>query len=127
MRVSWVFVIVVMWVGCGEERRGSHGTSPDGGGGMDAGGPGADAGGGGDGGSGVDGGHPGTDAGAMTACSGPGPGGDCVLLVPHGRFGPLSAACLPRCSAATGRAYHACTTQSCRNAAIDADTTSGVP
>ncbi|AKF09207.1 hypothetical protein DB32_006356 [Sandaracinus amylolyticus] len=59
----------------------------------------------------------GRDAGAV--------GGDCVLYVPVGSFGPLTAACLPRCSSATGAAYRACTTQSCRNAAVAGDTTPG--
>ena len=53
-------------------------------------------------------------------------GGDCILYVPVGSFGPLTAACLPRCSAATATAYRACTTQSCRNAAVAGDSTSGV-
>lgn len=54
------------------------------------------------------------------------PGGDCVLRVPLGMFGPLTEACLPRCSASTAATYRACTSNSCRSAATGADRTSGV-
>ncbi len=67
----------------------------------------------------------GTDAGPRPVCSAPEPVGDCVLHVPIGSFGPLTAACLPRCSADTAAAHRACTTQSCRDAALAADTTPG--
>ena len=50
-----------------------------------------------------------------------------MLFVPVGRFGPLTRACLPRCSAATAATYRACTTRSCRIATTDADRTPGVP
>jgi hypothetical protein len=53
------------------------------------------------------------------------PGGDCVLRVPVGTFGPLNAVCLPRCSAATATTYRACTSNSCRTAAAEADRTPG--
>lgn len=66
----------------------------------------------------ADAGGCGTDAGAGA--------GDCVLYVPVGSFGPLTNPCLPRCTAATGAAWRACTSSSCRNAALDADTTPGV-
>lgn len=65
----------------------------------------------------TDGGRCATDAGMPT--------GDCVLRVPVGSFGPLTASCLPRCSVATATAYRACTTQACRNAAVGSDTTPG--
>lgn len=67
------------------------------------------------------------DGGPLSCGSDPGPApGDCVLRVPVGSFGPLVDACLPRCTAATGAAWRACTTQSCKRAALDADTTPGV-
>lgn len=96
--------------------------------GDDGGAPGDDAGGRSDGAMpGLDAGSDGgTDAGPPLVCSRPDPiGGDCVLRVPVGSFGPLNSACLPRCSAATATAYRACTNQSCRNAALDADRTPG--
>ncbi len=68
----------------------------------------------------------GTDTGPPLVCSPPGPGGDCVLRVPLGTFGPLTDACMPRCSAATAATYRACEAQSCRNAAVDADTVPGI-
>ncbi|MAQ15680.1 MAG: hypothetical protein CMN30_12910 [Sandaracinus sp.] len=49
--------------------------------------------------------------------------GSCQLRVPAGSFGPLTAPCLPRCSAETAAAYRACDSNACRNAAVDADST----
>lgn len=131
-RVVTIGLMVVGVCGCGGDDRGG-GTGTDAG--RDASGPvdsgGSDAGGsdGGpsDSGSAEDSGSPGTDAGAPLACSDPGPGGDCVLRVPVGSFGPLNDACLPRCSAETAAAYRACDTQTCRNDAVDADTTAPTP
>jgi hypothetical protein len=83
-----------------------------------------------DGSSEIDGGvsDSGSDAPAVDAPTCPdagSAGGDCVLYVPRGSFGPLTAACMPRCSAATAATYRACTIQSCRSAAADADLTPG--
>lgn len=141
MRHGWVvwLLALLLCAGCGGGRRGGGRFAIDGGGRSDAA---VDAG-SRDGGTTTrdagtrdagtrDAGPPpgtdaGTDAGPPPVCSPPGPGGDCQLRVPVGSFGPLNAACLPRCSAATAAAYRACTDQACRNAAVEADTTPGIP
>ena len=61
-----------------------------------------------------------------TYVDGGGVGGDCVLYVPRGSFGPLTPACLPRCTVETGRAYEACTNAGCRSRVTEADETPGV-
>lgn len=66
---------------------------------------------------------------------GPGPGcsyapgpapGDCVLHIPAGRFGPLIDDCFPRCTPTTAAAYRACSTQVCRDDAVEGDPTPGL-
>lgn len=125
VRLGLVGLIVAIGVGCGDDDR----MTPD----RDS-GPGLDAGGTRDSGPGttdagrvdggpLDGGMVTPDGGPPLVCSEP-TSGDCDLPVPRGTFGPLTVACLPRCSAATAAAYRACDNQTCRDAALDADSTS---
>jgi hypothetical protein len=56
-----------------------------------------------------------------------GGGGSCSLTVTATSFGSMSAACGPRCSAATATAVAACMDGTCINNALMADTTPGIP
>lgn len=115
-----VSMMIVSAYGCEDGRVSDAGAGV----GVDSGSPSTDGGGP----SVSDAGRPdagGTDAGGPAVCSAPDPLSDCVLRVPLGSFGPLTAGCLPRCSAETASAYRGCADQPCRNAAIRADTTPG--
>lgn len=123
MRRSHMLALMSLTLfGCEDGRSSDAGTSTA----SDAGPAGSDAGSGG----GTDAGLPDAglpDAGPPLVCSEPDPGGDCVLRVPVGSFGPLTTSCMPRCSADTAATYRACADNACRTAAIRADTTPGTP